>query len=140
MKILLIDDDKDDQALFCEAVKVIAPSAQCDVADNCDQGLRLLNSYTTLPDLIFLDINMPITDGRQTLRNIKQTPRLRPIPVIMYSTSSHPSEIDEFQSMGVQYLVKSTSFRELVKSLATYINPSVTSPSLYPSDRRHGVH
>lgn len=124
MRILLIDDDKDDQAIFCEAVKVIAPHAHCDLADNGKEGLRLLNSYGTLPDVIFLDINMPIMDGRQTLKSIKQTPEFKSLPVVMYSTSSNQLEIDAFRLMGAQYLVKATSFDDLVRSLRRFITLS----------------
>jgi CheY-like chemotaxis protein len=121
MRILLIDDDRDDQAIFCEAVKTISPHALCDLADNGKEGLQLLNSYDTLPNVIFLDINMPIMDGRQTLRSIKQTPGLASLPVIMYSTSSHQLEIDEFRVMGAQYLVKANSFEDLVRSIRRFI-------------------
>jgi CheY-like chemotaxis protein len=122
MKILLIDDDKDDQTLFCEAVKVISLHIQCEVAGNGEEGLTLLNNYQELPGLIFLDINMPIMDGRETLNIIKASTRLQSLPVIMYSTSSSRDEIEKFMLQGVQYIVKGNSFDELVTSLSKPIN------------------
>ena len=117
MKILLIDDDTDDQTLFCEAVKLIAPQVQCDVAANGREGLSLLNSYSNLPRLVFLDINMPIMDGRETLRIIKSTPRLQTLDMIIYSTSNHTEEVKQYTRFGVRFMTKPNSFDELVDLL-----------------------
>jgi CheY-like chemotaxis protein len=117
MKILLIDDDADDQTLFCEAVKLIEPQIQCDIAANGREGLMLLSSYTILPHLVFLDINMPIMDGRETLRIIKSTPRLQKLDVIVYSTSNHLEEVKQFTRFGVRFVTKPNSFDELVDLL-----------------------
>lgn len=125
MNILLIDDDKDDQTLFCEAVKIIAPHAQCELADNGNEGLQLLNRCHTLPTMVFLDINMPIMDGRQTIRSIRQTSRLASLPIVMYSTSSNRDEIAEFRAMGAQYLVKANRFDDLVNNLRSFIHAPV---------------
>jgi DNA-binding response OmpR family regulator len=117
MRILLIDDDKDDQGLFCEAVKIISPEINCDVANNGEEGLRLLQSYRVLPVLVFLDINMPVMDGRETFKLIRSTPRLTTLAVTIYSTSNNKEEINEFTNLGASYITKPNSFEELVKLL-----------------------
>jgi DNA-binding response OmpR family regulator len=118
MRILLIDDDEDDQTLFCEAVKLISPNIQCDVASNGQQGLIKLNSYTQLPAAVFLDINMPILDGTETFKIIKSTPRLASLAVTIYSTSNSQDEVRKFLMMGAGYITKPNSFDELVKILS----------------------
>lgn len=53
-----------------------------------------------MPNLIFLDVNMPVMNGKQFLSVIKQIPRLKSIPIIMYSTTSHQEEMKEYFKMG----------------------------------------
>lgn len=122
MNILLIDDDKDDQTLFKEAVSIISPEIQCDVAGNGHEGLLKLNSYQVLPQLLFLDINMPIMDGRETLKILKSTPRLKSLQVFIYSTSNRQDEIELFLSMGVGFITKPNKFEELVHILRKRIS------------------
>jgi CheY-like chemotaxis protein len=118
MRILLIDDDKDDQTLFCEAIKIISPQIQCDIASNGEEGLRMLNSYSQLPRLVFLDINMPIMDGKETLNAVKTNPKLKALSVIVYSTSNRIDEIEKFTAMGVGFITKPNRFEELVEVLS----------------------
>jgi CheY-like chemotaxis protein len=118
MRILLIDDDEDDQTLFCEAVKIISPDIQCDVASNGLEGITKLKGYTELPLMVFLDVNMPILDGRETFKIIKATPRFNLLPVTIYSTSNSQEEVQKFLMMGAGYITKPNSFEELVKILS----------------------
>jgi CheY-like chemotaxis protein len=117
MKILLIDDDRDDQVLFCEAVSQISTDITCDVADNGLEGITRLNSSKVLPDLLFLDINMPILDGRETLKLIRATPRLSDLSVIIYSTSNNKDEITWFEKLRARYVTKPNRFETLVQLL-----------------------
>jgi CheY-like chemotaxis protein len=118
MRILLIDDDEDDQTLFCEAVKIISPVIQCDLASNGQEGLVKLGGYTQLPVMLFLDINMPILDGRETFKIIKASPRFNSLPVTIYSTSNNQDEVRMFLMMGAGYITKPNSFEELVRILS----------------------
>ncbi len=89
-KILIVDDDKDDIDLFCEAIGEIDPGAVCHIANACEEALEKLRSGADgLPDLIFLDLNMPGMDGRACLGELKGDAKVRDIPVIIYTTSSH---------------------------------------------------
>lgn len=117
MKILLIDDDKDDQTLFCEAINQISKDIVCDVADNGLQGLALLNASNELPQAVFLDVNMPIMGGRETLRIIRATPKLKKLPVTIYSTSNDKVEMAWFREMKARYIVKPNNFDAMVNVL-----------------------
>jgi CheY-like chemotaxis protein len=122
MRILLIDDDKDDQFLFCEALKEISENIAFDVADNGIQGIRLLNDSKTLPDFLFLDINMPLMNGWETLKIIRASPPLHDLPVTMYSTSNCKEEMYIFQKMQAKYIVKPGSFETLIQTLRNELN------------------
>jgi len=118
-KILLIDDDADDRSFFCEALEEIAPEFGCYAVVNGELALQLLrNNEIGRPDLIFLDVNMPIFDGWQCLSELKSDPDLQQIPVIMYSTSSHPEDIEKALSeRALYFFTKPYNFSGLKKSM-----------------------
>jgi len=98
---LLIDDDQDDKELFCEAIFAIDEQIVCYAETNGRKALEKLNSKKIEnPDVIFLDVNMPIMDGWQCLSMLKSSDALKNIPVIMYSTSSQFEDIEKAQQMG----------------------------------------
>ena len=117
-RIFVIDDDIDDQELFIEAVKEIDAGIQCDCASNGEEALDLLGKADTLPDLIFLDLNMPRLNGKQCLERLKSNKDLRNIPVIIYSTSSQENDVRDTLALGaIHFLTKPSSFHELCDTL-----------------------
>jgi CheY-like chemotaxis protein len=118
--LLYIDDDPEDIEFFRDAVKAINPSYVCVGARNGEEGLKVLSTLT--PDLIFLDINMPVMDGKETLKSIQVDNRLRKLPVLMLSTSSNPREREVFRKLGAKAcLVKPNSFNALCDTLKGYL-------------------
>ncbi len=87
-------------------------------ATNGQEALEVLDSVVLSPDYIFLDINMPVMDGRKCLEEIRRNPRFRDINVVMYSTTSNQDEINNCKLLGARFLVKPDKFSKLVKSLA----------------------
>ncbi len=83
-KILLIDDDKDEHDFFLEALSRVDGSV-CIYAESTDKGLAILTDIT--PDFIFVDVNMPRSNGLECLRMIKKIKKLDAVPVFIYSTS-----------------------------------------------------
>lgn len=123
MLILIIDDDSEDSELFCEAVSEIDPTISCQRAKDGKEALRWLNSESaSLPDYIFLDINMPVMNGRECLIEIKKNRRFSSIPVIMYSTTSDTNEIRGYYALGAyDFLIKPPNFSKLVEALGSII-------------------
>lgn len=116
MLIQIIDDDTDDLELFSEAVQAADPAVKCLVSANCQKAILDLNRQPVLPDYIFMDVNMPVMNGKECLQYIKHHTRLKRIPVIMFSTTSNGKEIDEFiRSGAMEFIVKPTSFQKLVE-------------------------
>jgi len=91
--VFLIDDDSDDREIFEEALLSLDINIKYEDAKNGAEACEKLNSNTFKPDLIFLDLNMPIMDGRQFMKHIKKDHNLNNIPVIIYTTSSN--EVDK---------------------------------------------
>jgi CheY-like chemotaxis protein len=120
--ILLIDDDLDDHELFNEAISEINPGYIRKMAMNGEEALNLLRTEDNLPDLIFLDLNMPRLNGKNCLAEIKKDDRLKNIPVIIFSTSSSPKDIEETRQLGaVGFFTKPSNFLELRENLQGHI-------------------
>lgn len=116
--ILLADDDRDDTEFFCEALAGIDQSIACNCIGNGLELLSKLEGMSEKPHLIFLDINMPVMNGWQCLKALKEDARYRTIPVIMISTSSHGREINIASDLGALcYFVKPHNFNELKRVL-----------------------
>jgi CheY-like chemotaxis protein len=119
--IFLADDDLDDSELFIECVHEIDPTVVCYCATNGQEALDTLGQID-LPDIIFMDINMPIMNGWQCLAEIKENKKLKAIPVIMYSTSSHQKDIDRAFDLGALcFLIKPYEFKDLKEALMAVI-------------------
>jgi CheY-like chemotaxis protein len=122
MTILYADDDVDDCELVMEALGVIDPHIQCKTANDGLEALSILSSESELPDYIFLDVNMPVMDGKHCLVELKKDDRLKNIPVVIYSTTQDKREIKELYAMGAkEYLQKPNSFSDLCASLERMI-------------------
>lgn len=117
--LFIIDDDVEDQEIFFEAVKEVNENIQCSSSTSGEEALMHLGQQIKkLPDLIFLDLNMPKLNGKQVLREIKNVPGLNKIPVIMYSTSFAPRDIEEIQQIGAaHHLLKPSRFNDLCAAL-----------------------
>lgn len=116
----IVDDDSDDQELFIEAVSEVDKDIHCVSASDCEEALALLrDGKMDLPDMIFLDLNMPRLNGKQCLAELKKEIALRDIPVIIYSTSSEKRDMEETQRLGAAYfLTKPNKFEELCQALS----------------------
>ncbi len=109
--ILLCDDDDDDRFFFKDAIREVDSSLLVKTVNNCEQLIRTLHDAENIPDLLFLDLNMPRIDGKQCLEQIRQNPKFEKLPVIIYSTSAHGTDIDETYAKGANlYLQKSSNF------------------------------
>ena len=105
IKILLIDDDADDRLLFTTAVAELGPKIHCECASGTVEALAYLKDADSLPDYIFLDLNMPGFDGKKCLKQIKAVEQLQNIPVIIYSTFISPKDIHEMMRMGADDVI-----------------------------------
>lgn len=118
--VFLAEDDVDDQAFFMDALKQVTIPTQLTVSND---GLELMDNLETVsdpppPHVIFLDLNMPYKDGFDCLKEIRENPRLKDIPVVIFTTSDNPDMIDRsFHEGANYYLCKPPSFPQLVKAV-----------------------
>jgi CheY-like chemotaxis protein len=114
--VFLVDDDIDDQEIFEMALKEIQPLARCAFADDGIVALEKLRTDTSfLPQVIFIDINMPRMNGIQCLREIKRSSRLHHIPAFMYSTSAESSIVEECLKIGASGFIKKEIYVEALQ-------------------------
>jgi CheY-like chemotaxis protein len=116
MTLLCIDDDPDDVEMFCEAVETFCSTCRCVIAWNGREALRILQ--TLRPDFVFLDMNMPIMDGKETLKYIRENQCLKDLPVCILSTSINPDEVAMLKKLGANNcLIKPGEFDALCSDL-----------------------
>lgn len=123
--VLYVDDDIDDFSLISEAFAKYSDSLTVVHAGNGAKGIEILkqmNEKKTLPCLLIIDINMPILDGRQMLKEVKDVPDYAEIPVIMFSTSAAPNDRLFAADQKVEYVIKPVSFSELKELVQHFVN------------------
>jgi len=104
-KVLLVDDDADDQLFFCDALLEINSNIRCELANNGQEALSLLAS-PPYPKLIFLDLNMPVMNGFDCLAELRKKENLSQIPVIIFTTTSDHHAIRRTYDLGANAFFK----------------------------------
>jgi CheY-like chemotaxis protein len=116
--IFYVDDDPDDQMLFSEAVLEIKNAFKANLklyqAENGADFFDLIHKADVIPDITFLDINMPVKNGFECLAEIRADQKLKHRPVAMISTSEAREVISKSYSLGAdKYIVKPFEFGAL---------------------------
>ncbi len=105
-KILLVEDSKAVQQMYRN--KLTIEQFQVTTADNGMEAVKKLSEDE--PDLILLDLMMPIMDGYKVLQVVKTNPKLAKIPVLVFSAKGQPEEVEKALNLGASgYIVKSTT-------------------------------
>ncbi len=115
----LIDDDPDDREIFALALEEADKEYKCATASNGIDAIKQLNEDDSfIPHLIFLDLNMPIMNGKQCLNEIRKIRRISSVPIIIYTTSSYAQDMEETKKLGAShFLIKPSSIRILTNCL-----------------------
>ncbi|MEP7168524.1 MAG: response regulator [Bacteroidota bacterium] len=111
--IFLVEDDKDDQFFFTQALSKIANANLFAIANNGKEAIDKLESSTTLPDIIFMDINMPLMNGIECLAEITKTIKTQHIPVVMLTTDTGSMEVAH--QMGAKAFIKKPSNGKILR-------------------------
>ncbi len=121
--IIYVDDDFDDKELMKELFTPISEYNLVILDDGLDL-LQYLQKRADVPALIILDINMPVVDGKKSIRTLKESKRYKDIPVVMYSTTTNAQEIEWYKLLGVDVITKPTSyadFQAITEKFISYI-------------------
>jgi len=120
-KILLIDDDLDEQFFFTEALKEINTSAKFFFANSAKEGLNLIKFL--LPDFVFIDINMPAINGLECLDLIADEKGSLQPSIIIYSTTIDKDIRNNAIKKGATACIqKQNSIHELAKLLKMFLS------------------
>jgi CheY-like chemotaxis protein len=117
LNILLADDDIDDCRFFEEALKALPILTSLTTVHDGEQLMNYLTQHAGhLPNVLFLDVNMPGKNGFECLTEIKQNESLKDLPVVMFSTSGSPENISVLFKTGADvYVRKPANFAQLVQ-------------------------
>jgi CheY-like chemotaxis protein len=112
-QVLIVDDDNDDRDILQDCLLDVLPDAVVTHADDGATCLRLLKNGFT-PDIIFMDLNMPLTNGLECLEQMQREQLATDTPVIVSSTSQHLKDINSAHEFGARfYLVKPSSLQQM---------------------------
>lgn len=124
LHVLLADDDEDDRLFFKEAFEDIKIKTKVSTVNDGVELMKYLNEPgNSLPDILFLDLNMPLKNGIECLKEIRSSPKLKDISIAIYSTSASEEDIEKTFVKGANvYIKKPNDFSTLRKILSEVIS------------------
>jgi CheY-like chemotaxis protein len=127
--IFLAEDDDDDCMIFLEALRALDYQNQIVVSRDGDELMQNLSTRTPpLPDVLFLDINMPGKDGFDCLRDIKNIEELNSMPIVVLSTSNEIRDITLAYRLGAHYYMpKPHLFSKFIERLGKVLQQDLSS-------------
>ncbi len=132
VSILIADDDPDDQGFITEALHRQAFNGQITCLNNGRQLLQYLHTSPQLPDVIVLDLNMPLKDGYEVMSEMKADISLHNIPVIVLTSSTRPQDKQASTRLGArQYYQKPLSvpeYEDIALRILDFIKTAKTDP------------
>ena len=119
--VLLADDDADDRLVFSDVIREIHPKVHLETVPGGVQLLKLLEHFA--PDLLFLDLEMPFKNGLECLSEIRNNQRLATLPVVVFSSTTRPANIQTAYEMGANlFLIKESTFNQYSAALTTILS------------------
>lgn len=120
-QIILAEDDADDREFFEDALNELNVDTELTTAKD---GVALMVTLTAIalepppPHVIFLDLNMPYKNGFECLKEIRESPKLKGIPVVILSTSVQEKTVEKTYALGANcYVCKPTSHESLKETI-----------------------
>ena len=137
--LLLVEDELADAELFSELISEISSQIEIHHVPNGQVALDFVTlqgeyRHAPYPNLIVLDLNMPVMSGHEFLKRAKREDRARSIPVLVLTTSDHPGDVRRaYHQYASSYVVKPGSFaeyRDLLTVIESYWRGAVRLPTL----------
>lgn len=127
MNILLADDDKDDRLFFSMALEALTITTTLTTVVDGEKLMAYLNEdMQQLPDVIFLDLNMPRKNGFECLSEINDNQKLKQVPVIIFSTSFEQDVVKMLYKNGAKYFIRKPSefvqFKKIIQQIFTLLS------------------
>ncbi len=139
LHILLVDDDEDDRMFFEEALEDLNLAADFEYVPDGLKAIERLTGNKKLPDIVFLDLNMPLLSGRECLEQIRANDALKDLKVVIYSTSFDPVTVELLYNNGAsRYIRKPGAYNELKQTISDAIT-SLEKEGLRPIQKKDFV-
>src|SRR5688572_25042291 len=130
LKVLLIEDDMDDVELLKEAFADNKVEYEMEVIMEGDRVKPFLQNAEFIPSIIIMDLNLPKTDGKEILKDIKSTDAFKAIPLIVFSTSSSKEDIQYAYSLGAnKFITKPTTIAGWNETIEVIVHLATTYTS-----------
>ena len=119
---ILIDDDDDDQLIFSSTVRKHFPSYSLKAFSSFDDAKKVLEKDYDNIGAVFIDLNMPRLNGKEGLRILRNDPNYDRTPLIIYSTSNNPDDVNECLKVGATaFITKPSRINLLVDELSNFL-------------------
>jgi DNA-binding NtrC family response regulator len=130
----MADDDSEDREMVQEALSEVSTTTKFSEVEN---GVKLMQwlsqSKDDLPDLLFLDLNMPFKNGYECLEEIKDYHELRSMHIVIYSTSINHDKVDILYKNGAHYYIKKpANFTHIVHVIERMLSLTKEKKRLQP--------
>jgi len=135
LTILLADDDEDDRVFFADALAEVSSGDHLVAVEN---GIQLMDMLLKeIPDILFLDLNMPFKNGYECLAEIRLAARYAQMPVVIISTSLQPEAADRVYKQGASmYIVKPNDYHHLKGFIEKVLRLYQEGRLLHPSGEK----
>lgn len=121
--IFYTDDDRDDQEVFREVIAEIDEDVNIFTQNNGAELLAMLHNPPPQPTVIFLDLNMPVKNGYDVLREIRRVDEMKGLPIIVFSTDGREEAVELTRSLGASlYIRKPEGYDELRRIMKTVLS------------------
>jgi CheY-like chemotaxis protein len=132
LKIIYVDDDMDDHFIFSKILDEI--EIETELTSTTDSERLVISIlHGELPDIIFLDLNMPRKNGYECLTEIKKNSELKHTPIVIYSTSYHKNILDLLYAAGAFYCIRKCDEKAQTKKMITVVLESVLESMFQPA-------
>ncbi len=141
LNVLHADDDNDDREFFKEALDSMNPPTHHMAVNDGEQLMQYLeNEKNELPDILFLDLNMPRKNGFECLKAIKVNERLKKMPIIIFSTAFEQEMVSRLYDDGAQYYIqKPSDFDKLKQVIAQTFTTLLDQGNIMQPSKDHFV-
>lgn len=129
-QILLVDDSKATRAIVAKMLR----GYECDIFEAANGALGLEAARQHHPDLIILDMTMPVMNGVEALQAIRADEVLKSIPIIMLTANSNPEEMEQMKALGATEYITKTQKPRLILERAIALIGLQAKPETLPTE------
>jgi CheY-like chemotaxis protein len=126
--IIVADDDSDDRLFLEDVLYELAPAKSVTSVKDGQELLSLFMHF--IPDILFLDLEMPLKNGLECLKEIRNNPATKELPIVVFSSTNREYNIDVAYEMGAHlFLSKPSSYDDLKLAIQTILSFDWSNPA-----------